>query len=541
MLKRIKSVLSLILCFSLLILTACSQNEGHQKLKAVNAQRITPISLPQEPRFDKLLDENGKIITDYLKPETVSLINKNYDGRVYIRHLDKDFYYNPVYISYDQIKSNPQIAENNKNTVLEECFKKAKESGFKTVALYVNWKDFYNGKGYNYDAYKVYFDLAVKYDLYVSIIWIGYSKTGYMPWQSDRQKYPALSVEGMQKAVDVPDLSKGIYIDEAVEAITQFCGWLNYIDYSRRTVLIQLEDEANTDYGKGAWLSQYENYISVIEKMAAAVKNSAYKVVTTVGITLDDYNLVINDLNGRQRIDKLLAIKSLDGAGAGFLRSVDINISLFANSDKFCYASKISPASQDFFQNALFLADNGNYFGVFELKSFDLAYNCGMYRTHSTLWQNRDSQTVSRGILTAKRLKEAATADVIDFIKGLNSGGELLATVHSLDIVAINSEADNGFGNTLPVGDIGISLNNTANLQFTYNSAALAFIDQYSNYYIFSFYKTPVIAFSTDKNFTITSGAFIDGKWISDAQEIKLSEDKALRAVAGRLYRIELK
>ena len=73
------------------------------------------------------------------------------------------------------------------------AFSKAKSCGFKTVALYVDWKSFYNGEKYNYDFYKIYYKLAEKYDLYVSIIWLGYSKNGFMPWQVDREKYPEIA------------------------------------------------------------------------------------------------------------------------------------------------------------------------------------------------------------------------------------------------------------------------------------------------------------------------------------------------------------
>ena len=257
-----KSVLSVLICALLVFLSACTSNKTKAEipLKVQDVASQTAISLPQDPRFNKLLDVNGKINTDLLVPVTVSKIQKNYDNRVFIEYNGLPFFYNPVYISYEQILNNKNIPENRKSVVLEEAFSLAKQNGFKTVALYVDWKNFYNGQSYNFDYYKIYFKLAEKYDLFISIIWNGYSKSGYMPWQTDNTLYPALSVDGAPLKVNVPDLSQEIYVNEACEAITQFCSWLNYIDFGRRTIMIQLEDEANTNYGKGIWLSQFENY-----------------------------------------------------------------------------------------------------------------------------------------------------------------------------------------------------------------------------------------------------------------------------------------
>lgn len=538
MLKNIKSILSLTLCLVLAFLTACTGNKNTETaiIKVYEAQSQTVVKLPQTPRFQKLLDSNGKINVELLDSVNVSSISKNYDDRIYIKYNGQPFFYNPVYISYDQILNSRVIADNRKTAVLENTFAKAKECGFKTVALFVDWKYFYNGTNYDFDFYKIYYKLAEKYDLNVSIVWNGYIKNGYMPWQTDRTKYPALVTN---KKIDVPDLSQEIYINEAVEAITQFCAWLNYIDYGRRTVLIQLEDEANANYGKGAWLSQYGNYSNLVLKMADAVKKSPFNVITTVGINFDDYRTTIEGVTGRDRLDKFLNYENIDGMGAADLSTNEFDVGIFANDDKFCYVSKISPAIYGFFADSLKLLSKGYQFGVYELKSFDLAVNCGMYRTHSTIWEVRNKQTVDRGILAKRRTMEAATADVVDYIKGINNIGRLLAVTNTLDIVIINPFALNNYAITSMVGDVKISYNNISNPNFTYNSAVICVVDAYSNYYATSFHGTPFFAINYSDSIIINEGKLVNGEWVSDTKDITL-EDRYILMKSGVVYKFVL-
>ena len=541
MYKTIKTVLSVVLCVLLTVLTACNGSENNQYsiLNVQDAQSQSVTKLPQAPRFDKLLDGNGKINLEFLQPVKVSKIKKNYDKRVYIEYNDKPFFYNPVYISYEQILNSRVIAQDRKALILEDSFKKAKESGFKTVALFVDWKNFYNGTAYDFDFYKIYYTLAEKYDLNISIVWNGYTKIGFMPWQTDREKYPALSVNGVPIKANVPDLSQEIYINEAVEAITQFCAWLNYIDYNRRTILIQFEDEANTNYGKGGWLSQYINYSNLLLKMAEAVKKSPYNVVTTIGITFDDYKSSIEGISGRDRLDKFLNCEYIDGLGAANLISENFSIGTFANDEKFCYISKLSPATYNFFSSSMSLISQGIQFGVFELKSFDLGINCGMYRTHSTRWDMRDRQTVDRGILAKKRLLESSTSDVVDFIKGINNMGTVLATVSILDISALNPFTNNNYASSSDFGDVRVSFNNLSNPNFTYNSAAVCAIDPYSNYYITTFHETGFLGINYGGEIKICEGKYVDGEWLAVTEEITL-EDHYIVMKSGVVYKFVL-
>lgn len=552
MLIRLKSVFVVFLCFFTVFLTACSgkQNKKNINLFTQDAKPQTSVKLPQEPRFNKLLDKDGKINTDFLVPTTSSVIKKNYDNRVFILHNENPYFYNPIYISYEQILNNQYIPEANKEAVLEEAFAKAKDCGFKTVALYVDWKNFYDGKNYNYDFYKIYYKLAEKYDLFVSIIWNGYAKNGYMPWQTDFEKYPPLLKEGEFLNVSVPDLSNQVYLDEACDALTQFCAWLNYIDYNKRTVLIQLEDEANTNYGNGAWLSQYSNYSNLVLKMAQTIKESTFNTVVTVGITFDDYKIDIEEISGRERLDNFLNCKYIDGLGAANLTTADFSVGCFANDDKFCYISKLSPATYDFFKSALELLDQGYQFGVFELKSFDLNINCGIFRTHSTKWDVRNKQIVDRGILAKKRMLEADTKDLIDFIKGLNSIDNVLSYSNSYDIISLNSSTFNNYVFSYKISnlsidinkssDIALSFNNSFNPLFTYNSAGLAVIDPYSDLYVFAFHESPALAVDCNYEVFVQEGKIIDGLWVPSSEELHVPEHRFIMK-SGVVYKIILK
>lgn len=536
MYKTIKAILSVLLSVILVMLTACMGKEVNEiAVKVQDAQIQATVELPQEPRFNKLLDDDGKIDLELIEPTEVSKIQKNYDNRVYLEYNEMPYYFNPVYISYEQILNSRVIAQNRKTLVLEDFFKKVKESGFKTVALFVDWKNFYNGATYDFNFYKIYYTLAEKYDLNISIVWNGYAKLGFMPWQTDREKYPAIS--GKE---NIPDLSQEVYINEAVEAITQFCAWLNYIDYNRRTVLIQLEDEANTNFGKGAWLSQFENYSNLLLKMAEAVKKSPYNVVTTIGLTFDDYKINIENISGRDRLDKFLNCEYIDGLGAANLVSENFGTGIFANDDKLFYVSKLSPATYDFFTSAMSLISQGIQFGVYELKSIDIAVNCGMYRTHSTNWEVRNRQTVDRGILAKKRILEASTTDVIDFIQAINKIGNVLATTNILDISTLNPLTTNSYASSSSFGDVRLSFNNLSNQTFTYNSAAVCAIDPYSNYYITSFHETAFLGIDYSGKILITEGKFVNGEWATDTEETTL-DSYCITMKSGVAYKFVLK
>ncbi len=534
MYKKIQTAFVLLLCLCILLLSACTKkgnggNTPHQEENQPNT------NLPEIQSFEDLLTQDGKINVDYLKSETVSVIKTNYDDRVYIEHRGTPHYYNPVYISYDQILTNAYIPANRKVAVLEEAFANAKNCGFKSVALYVNWKDFYNGSTYNFEYYKIYYTLAEKYDLKVSIIWNCYAKTGFMPWQTDRTKYPALSTE---LKITVPDFSQQIYTDEAVEAITQFCAWLNFVDNSRRTVSIQLEDEVNINYGHGNWLSQYVSYSKLLEKLADAVKASPYKMVTTIGMSLDDYYVMTEGFSGKDRFNDLLSKKNIDGVGVSDLTTKDASINMIDNFGKLCYITKLSPATFDFFARSLSLIKQGYQFGVYELKSFDLAINCGMYRTHSTNWQLRDRQIVDRGILAKNRLKEAATFDVADFIKGINSIGEILAVNSTADTCVINGNVANNLVFKTEIGDATIIFNNTNNPVFTYNSASICLVDPYSNYYIFSFRGAPTATIYFDSSFKYSEGVYENGEWVASEEEIS-SQNNSISLKSGVVYKFK--
>lgn len=537
MLKYLRTIFSVLLSLLVVFLTACSNRENNLSvINVYDAQHQAAVLLPQSPRFEKLLDECGKINTQFLENIKVSTIYKNYDNRVYIKYNDQSYFYNPVYISYDQILNNRVIPQERKTVVLEEAFAKAKESGFKTVALFIDWKCFYTGTSYDFNFYKIYYKLAEKYDLNISIVWNGYAKNGFMPWQTDQSKYP---IKAINAKLNVPDLSQEIYINEAVEAITQFCAWLNYIDYNRRTIMIQLEDEANTNYGKGVWLSQYESYSNLILKMADAVKNSTYNLVTTVGLNLDDYRTTVEGVTGRDRLDKFLLYDNIDGIGAANLVSENFSTGNFANDNKFCYITKISPAPYTFFSTAMKLLSEGYQFGVYELKSFDLAVNCGMYRTHSTKWDARTRQILDRGILSKKRPYESHTLDVIDFIKGINNMGSALATANLLDIVVMNPSALNNYSMLSPIGDVKISFNNFSSTHAIYNSAALCVVDAYSNYYVFAFKQTPFLAIDCDNIVKISEGKIINGEWVADSKELSL-DDHYFIMKSGVVYKFVL-
>ena len=173
---------------------------------------------------------------------------------------------------------------------------------------------------------------------------------------------------------------------------------------------------------------------------------------------------------------------------------------------------------------------------MYELKSFDFSINCGIYRTHSTNWLPRDRQNVNHGILAKKRSVESATADVIDYIKAINSIGEILAVNSTADICVMNIGAVNNFVINMQVGDTSLAFDNSINPAFTYNSAGICVVDPYSNYYIFAFHGTPTAIIHFDSDFKYSEGFFENGEWVANGEEIP-AQNNSISLKSGTVYK----
>ena len=209
-----------VLICSILIASSCGCNKADtissQSSSQIPLVSETSLPAPEPEGFEALLDDSGRIISDKQIALTASVIKKNSDGRRYISHNGKPYFFNSVYWSLSALQSDKSVSPENIYKIFEEGFSQAYDAGFRSVSLDIDWSGFYDGNRYNFSAYEIYYDLAKKYDMTVQLVWNGYNYSGscrFMPWQSDRSVYTALQLENSQTNQEIPDLSQQIFID----------------------------------------------------------------------------------------------------------------------------------------------------------------------------------------------------------------------------------------------------------------------------------------------------------------------------------------
>ncbi len=274
----------------------------------------------------EIIDENGEYILEKLNNATVSELKTVGDKQV-IYHRGEPYLFHAMHMRIDHLME-ANLDDATLKSTFEEGVKLIKESGYNTVILYFSWERFYDGKNYDFAELEYQYSIAKKYDLNIMWNWFGYDVCGfggYRTWQyKDQVTYPPLRDEngnvimstskflsgelsGLQKPI--PDLSVQSFIDIEVEAINQFCAWLNVNDTDRRTVGIQIENEPNHhEGGHGLWFSQYDALANLLDELGKAVKNGPYSMITYLNLMSAGHDQV--DENGEQTVfaDQVLGL-----------------------------------------------------------------------------------------------------------------------------------------------------------------------------------------------------------------------------------------
>ena len=530
---------------------------------ALLRQSLLGIEIPQPSPtgVEAYQDENGKIDISGLTPVTQSeVVSEN--GRNYIKYNGSPYFYNAIHWRYNYIKTNPNIDDADVMSIYEEGFRQAKAAGWNSMVQYVYWTDIFDGEKYDFSLIKKFYDLAKKYDMSVQINWFGYDNCGfggYMPWQTDHEKYPKLDVDyqalGLPK--ELPDLSKDIFINEECEAITQLMAFLNIYDTDRRTVLIQLENEPdNPEGGNGQWLSQFYNVTNLLDKIGQAVHNSPFKIVTRVNVTANGWNQEIEGLNYNERMSFVLSKDGIDLLGRGFYDYGLNDQDEFDEYGNVLHTPEIGVVIQRYIGQAIESLDRGYGLGPYQLKNCSPNSNNSVFLGDFNDWSRSTGQKINAEyIYSDSDYKYGVKVDMTNVSainhselyamqKCINSVSDLLTTLPRDMIVGFNTYQDA----YCLTGDTKTEIKETETLNgktvsFTfynpdieYGGVGMALTDYDGNYYIFATQDNSHFEFS-EWILSLEIGAFVDGVWVSGG-ECTPDDEYTVTPKAGKVYRI---
>ncbi len=253
----------------------------------------------------EIVDKDGEFILDKLANAKVAELKTVGDKQV-IYYKGQPYLFHAMHMRIDHLMDyRSGLDDAGVKKVFEEGVKLVKEAGYNTVVLYFSWERFFDGKNYDFTELEYQYSIAKKYDLNIMWNWFGYDVCGfggYREWQyKDLEKYPPLKDENGEYIMStakfpvnseysnqfkpIPDLSVQSFIDIEVEAINQFCAWLNVNDTDRRTIGIQIENEPNhVEGGHGLWFSQYDALANLLDELGKAVKNGPYSMITYLNL-----------------------------------------------------------------------------------------------------------------------------------------------------------------------------------------------------------------------------------------------------------------
>lgn len=494
-------------------------------------------------------NEKGMFDTSKLE-KVVAAEMREVNGRPVIYHNGKPYHYYSMHLRWDHLLS-AYSEEDYRMKLYEEGFKIIKESGFETVILYTSWARLYDGEKYDFSELEIHYELAKKYDLKVHLNWFGYNVCGFggfMSWQTDREKYPALAgLDGSplvtEGGYNVPDFSQQIYIDEVTEALQQLCAWLNINDKDRRTVAIQLENEpGNEEGGRGLWMSQFTNFAALLNAEGKAIKESAYSMITYLNLMSAGYNKEAEGYTFNERLKYLCEQEYIDIVGYDdYTTNPNPTLKTLEHNDNLATYAEYSPASYSVPGQVNQIFSKGYGLSFYQVANFRDLGAPGFYRFENPITgvEKRDGTQKLKPNTISPTLSEALELDVDELVtmnKAIKAIRELIITEKINNITCFN--------NTLKNDVKALKLCNKQRITYTYSDTA----KQYGgsgliigaadgNFYGYSSRKATYTFQSDIKE--VTTGSYAEGKW-TESGKVTV-KNNTFEVEPGLAYRVVLK
>ncbi len=476
-----------------------------------------------------------------LTPVKVSEI-REVNGKMVPYYLGNPYLFYPVHMRYDHIKD--YIDNELADSVLEQAIKKVKESGFEAVMLYVQWQNIYDGKEYDLTWFTKQFELAVKYDLKVHIVWTGSNNCGfggYMPWQTDYEKYPSLMENGKPKLSTVdnsrtPDFSAPIFLEEESEGIRRICDWLNKNDKDRRTVAIQLEDEpCGWGGGYGYWMSQFKVYVAYLNGLAKAVKEGNYSMIAYVNIASSTRETTVDGYDYDGTVRYIMEQEYIDFVGVSYYGdSTTPGVVEFEKDGNFPVFVGFSAATASLPGQTVYSLSNGYGMCYYQLINLVTGQDSGLFRCQENVgnfFVERDGSKpfVGDGFSGSDEL---VYTEFVNMMKSMFKMDELLALTTAKNIKAFNNKLKNDTTTSQRIDGEKIKFT-YSQPDKKYGGCGLMLKADDGNYYGFA---TQTASYLFPFDITVTEGEYKEGKWVSSG-EVTVS-DNTFVAEAGKAYQI---
>ncbi len=518
----------LVMCFAFSTFTGCAEK----------AKKTGPV-----------LNEKGMYDTSKLEKVVAAEI-RMVNGRPVIYHNGEPYHYYSMHLRWDHLLGAYSDTDY-RMKMYEEGFRLIKESGFDTIILYISWSRLYDGEKYDFSELEMHYELAKKYDLKVHLNWFGYNVCGFggfMPWQTDREKYPCLS--GMDGAplvteggYNVPDFSEQIYIDEVTEALQQVCAWLNVNDTDRRTVAIQLENEpGNEEGGRGLWMSQFLNLAYLLNMEGKAIKESSYSMITYLNLMSAGYSKTADGYDFNGRLKYLTTLEYVDIVGYDdYTTNPNPSLKNLEYNNNLATFAEYSPGSYSVPGQINVIFSKGYGLSFYQIANFRDLGASAFYRFENPVngvekrdgTQNLKPNTISTTLSNALELD---ADELITMNKAIKALRELIITEKINNIVAYN--------NTLKNKVSAMKLCNKEKITYIYEDttkkyggSGLTIGAGDGNFYLYSS-RTATYKFESNIK-EVTTGSYKNGKW-TETGKVTV-KDNSFTVEPGLAYRVVLK
>ncbi len=479
-----------------------------------------------------------------LTPVKVSEI-KEVNGKMVPYHLGNPYLFYPVHMRYDHIMD--YIDGEHTDSVLEQAIKKVKESGFEAVMLYAKWDQIYDGKNYDLTWFTKQFKLAEKYDLKVHVAWIGSNNCGfggYMPWQTDYEKYPSLMENGKPKLSTsdnsrTPDFSAPIFLEEESEGIKRLCDWLNENDKDRRTVAIQLQDEPDGwGGGYGFWMSQFKNYVAYLNGLAKTVKEGNYSMIAYVNIASSTRETEVEGYDYAETVRYIMEQKYIDFVGVSYYgNDTSPGVKEFEKDGNFPVFVGFSAATASLPGQTVYALSNGYGTCYYQLINLVTGQDSGLFRCQEntgSFFVERDGTKQFNGDGFSAE-DELTYSEFVNMLNSMFKMDELLAVTNTKYMKAFNNKLKNDTTASQRIDGKKIKFT-YSNPNKKYGGCGFILKADDGNYYGFS---TQNASFEFPFDITVTEGEYKEGKWVPNG-EVKV-ENNTFNTEAGKAYQIIVK
>lgn len=548
LIKKPIQIIAALLALLMLTFTGCTEKNNNAKVKA----NKTPWAVTEYDSAE-IMSDDGKFILDKLTNATVAEM-KEVNGKKVIYHLGKPYLFHAMHLRIDHLRS-AGLNSSNVKRVLDDGMRRIKESGYDTVILYLSWENLFDGSKYDFSDVELQYNIAKKYDLKIMWNWFGYDVCGfggYRSWQlTNLDKYPPLKdadgniIYGTKSAEGkpIPDLSAQSFIDVEVDAIKQFCAWLNVNDTDRRTIGIQIENEINNEEGgHGLWFSQYSALINLINELGRAVKEGPYSMITYVNLMSSGYNQVVEGRDWMGQIKGMMDLEYLDIVGydnyTALTNAGSLSTSAVEQEGNPRVMVEFGPAAWSVPSQTNQLLSRGYGIGYYQLIMYynknDLPGSEGFFEYGGSLDNEfifRDGSRVLGGGYNGAL--DVVASEFIIMNNSIKALSQLIAVTHHDNMTFFNQDMRNGYTETKTM--LGVTYTfKTDCAPDLYGATGLFIKENDTTYYTYTS-KTATITVEGGIK-SASEGVYKDGKWVK-IKDVAIV-DGTMTYEAGKAYQI---